>query len=126
MSHPDWVRTGSIRTGLRAGWQALFADIDVVICPPMPTPAFPHDHAPRRSRELDIDGRKVPYLDQGVWAGIATLNGLPATTMPVAHDGNLPIGAQIIGGFLDDNTTIALAGMIEREFGGFTAPPGYA
>jgi len=30
---------------------------------------------------------------------------------------------QLIGGFLQDRTTIALAGMIEREFGGFTVPP---
>jgi amidase len=29
---------------------------------------------------------------------------------------------QIIGGFLQDRTTIAFAGMIEREFGGFTPP----
>lgn len=36
----------------------------------------------------------------------------------------LPIGVQIIGGYLDDRTTMALAGLIEREFGGFTAPPG--
>jgi amidase len=125
-SHPDWVHTGLIRRGLRARWQALFQDVDVIICPPMPTPAFPHDHTPQRARQLDIDGKTVPYGDQGVWAGIATLNGLPATTMPIAHEGNLPIGVQIIGGFLDDNTTIAFAAMIEREFGGFTPPPGYA
>jgi amidase len=122
-SHPAWVHTGLIRRGLRARWQALFQDVDVVICPPMPTPAFPHDHSPQQTRQLDIDGKKVPYADQGAWAGIATLNGLPATTMPIAHEGDLPIGVQIIGGFLDDNTTIAFAGMIEREFGGFTAPP---
>ena len=115
-----------IRSGLRARWQALFQDVDVVISPPMPTPAFPHDHSPQRTRQLDIDGEEMPYLDQGVWVAIATLNGFPATTMPIAHQGNLPIGVQIIGGFLDDNTTIAFAGMIEREFGGFTPPPGYA
>jgi amidase len=125
VSHPDWVHTGFIRSGLRARWQALFQDVDVVICPPMPTPAFPHDHSPQRTRQLDIDGKMVPYLDQGVWAGIATLNGFPATTMPITHGTDLPIGVQIIGGFLDDNTTIAFAGMIEREFGGFTPPPGY-
>ena len=51
-------------------------------------------------------------------------NGLPATTVPIAHtDGGLPIGMQIIGGYLDDNTTIAFAGLVEREFGGFTPPP---
>jgi amidase len=125
-SHPDWVHTGFLRNGLRARWQALFQDVDIVICPPMPTPAFPHDHSPQESRQIDIDGKKIPYGDQGAWAGIATLNGLPATTMPITHEGDLPIGVQIIGGFLDDNTTIAFAGMIEREFGGFTPPPGYA
>ena len=45
-------------------------------------------------------------------------------TMPIGHDDRgLPIGAQIIGGYLDDNTTIAFAGLVEREFGGFTPPP---
>jgi amidase len=33
------------------------------------------------------------------------------------------IGVQIIGGDLEDLTTIAFAGMIEREFGGFAPPP---
>jgi amidase len=125
-SHPDWVHTGLIRRGLRARWQALFQYIDVVICPPMATAAFPHNHSPQHARQLDIDGKTVPYGDQGAWAAIATLNGLPATTMPISHEGDLPIGVQIIGGFLDDNTTIAFAGMIEREFGGFNPPPGYA
>jgi amidase len=92
----------------------------------MPSLAFPHDHSPQRSRQLDVDGKKIPYNDLMAWAGIATLNGLPATTMPNgrAEDG-LPIGAQIIGGYLEDRTTIAFAGLIEREFGGFTIPPGY-
>ena len=76
------------------------------------------------ARELDIDGKKVPYDNQIAWAGIATSNGLPATTMPIAHtDGGLPIGVQIIGGYLEDRTTIAFAGLIEREFGGFILPP---
>jgi amidase len=30
---------------------------------------------------------------------------------------------QIIGGYLEDRTTIAFAGLIEREFDGFVAPP---
>ena len=68
--------------------------------------------------------RPVPYFDQSVWAGIATLNGLPATTAPLGHsDDGLPIGVQIVGGYLEDYTTIAFAGLIEREFGGFSPPP---
>ena len=49
--------------------------------------------------------------------------GLPATVAPIGHDERgLPIGVQIIGGYLDDLYTIVFAGLIEREFGGFTAP----
>jgi amidase len=44
--------------------------------------------------------------------------------MPIGRtDSGLPIGMQIIGGFLEDRTTITFAGLIEREFGGFTPPP---
>jgi amidase len=124
MSHPDWVRANRVRGGLRQQWQALFQDFDVVLCPAMPTAAFPHDHSPQRSRQLDIDGNKVPYNDQIVWAGIATLTGFPATTAPIDRtEGGLPIGVQIVGGYLEDRTTIAFASLIEREFGGFTPPP---
>jgi amidase len=125
MSHAAWIRTSRIRGGLRAAWQALFEDVDVVLCPPMPTTAFPHDHSsPSGTRQLDIDGKKVPYDNQIAWAGIATSNWLPATTMPIGHDDHgLPIGVQIIGGYLEDRSTITFAGLVEREFGGFTAPP---
>src|SRR5271169_1964524 len=124
MSHPEWIHKSRVRNGLRARWQALFQEVDVVLCPPMPTVAFPHDHAPQFARQLDIDGTEVPYNDQSVWAGIATLNGFPATTVPIGHNaGGVPIGMQIVGGYLDDRTTLAFAGLVEREFGGFTAPP---
>ena len=110
--------------GLRAQWQALFQEVDVILCPPMPTTAFPHDHSPPRTRSLDVDGKKIHYDDQIAWAALATLIGLPATVAPIGHDENgLPIGVQIIGGYLNDRTTIAFAGLIEREFGGFTPPP---
>jgi amidase len=124
MSHAAWIQTSRIRSGLRARWQDLLQEVDVIVCPPMPTTAFPHDHSPWRTRQLDVNGKKVSYSDQVVWAAIATTNDLPATVLPVGHDENgLPIGAQIIGGYLEDHTTIAFAGMIEREFGGFTPPP---
>jgi amidase len=123
MSHPDWIRESRIRSGLRARWEALFQDVDVVLYPPMPIPAFPHDHSPQYARELDVDGTKVPYNDQSVWAGIAILTGLPSTTMPIGQVDGLPIGMQITGGYLEDRTTIAFADLVEREFGGFTPPP---
>ena len=91
----------------------------------MPTPAFPHDHLPdQEQRRIMIDGKPYPYVDQLVWPGIATLPGLPATAIPLGLDRDgLPLGAQIVGPWLEDHTPIRLASLIEREFGGFTPPP---
>ena len=124
MSEAAWFNTSRIRTGLRAHWQALFADIDVLLCPPMPTPAFPHDHSPHDARKATIDGKSVDYDDQVAWCAPATPIGLPATVAPIARSPEgLPIGIQIIGGYLSDLTTIAFAGHIEQAFGGFVPPP---
>jgi amidase len=111
----------------------------------MPTPAFPHDQlspltpeeqfaqpvVPQSSpgaRHIEVDGKKVGYVDaQLVWSALATMCGLPATVAPIARsEQGLPIGVQIIGPYLEDRTTLAFAELIEREFGGFLPPPGFA
>jgi amidase len=44
---------------------------------------------------------------------MASLANLPATCVPVGKTaGDLPIGVQIIGPFLEDRTTIAVADMV--------------
>lgn len=126
MSHREWVKTDRIRTGLADQWRRLFRDWDVLLCPVMPTPAFAHDHSDMSARRISIDGVEVPYVDQTMWASLATLAGLPATAMPIGRsDDGLPIGMQIIGPHLEDRMTIAFAELVEREFGGFVAPPGF-
>jgi amidase len=64
MSHAEWVQKSRMRAGLHARWPALFQEVDIVLCPPMPTVAFPHDHSLRYARKLDIDGAQVPYFDR--------------------------------------------------------------
>lgn len=126
MSYREWTRTDRIRTGIADRWHRLFRDWDVLLCPAMPTPAFAHDHSDKNARRISIDGSEVPYGDQAMWNSIATLAGLPATAMPIGLSGEgLPIGMQIIGPYLEDRTTIAFADLIEREFGGFVAPPAF-
>ncbi|MBR1199785.1 amidase [Bradyrhizobium sp. AUGA SZCCT0240] len=125
LSHRDWLMADGGRVRLRAQWRELFKTFDAVICPIMPTPAYPHDHsADQEQRRIRIDGRDYVYPDQLAWPGIATLPGLPSTAIPTgfAPDG-LPIGVQIVGPWLEDRTPLRLAELIEREFGGFKPPP---
>ena len=129
LSHRDWVMADIARTQLQQQWRDLFAEVDVVLCPPMPVTAFAHDHsAPKHERRLMVDGTSFPYADVGlVWAGPATSAGLPAAVVPIERgDSPLPIGVQMIGPHLEDRTVLTFAAGIEREFGGFVPPPGYA
>jgi amidase len=128
LSHRDWVAADAARVRLARQWRELFREWDVVLCPAMSTPAFRHDHSsPDWARHIEIDGKPYPYFDQLVWPELASTPGLPATVAPIDRSENgLPIGVQIVGPHLEDRTTIAFAGLIEREFGGFVAPPGYA
>ncbi|WP_069884147.1 amidase [Streptomyces luteocolor] len=123
-SHRDWIEANNRRELHRHGWRQLFAEFDAVVCPITPTPAFPHDHNPDpRERRIDIDGVEYPYFDQLVWAGVATMPGLPATAIPTGRSPEgLPVGVQLIGPMFEDRTPLRLAELLEQEIGGFQAP----
>ncbi|MFE0172289.1 amidase [Streptomyces sp. NPDC059002] len=123
-SHRDWIQANDRRELHRHGWRRLFAEFDAVVCPVTPTAAFPHDHEPDLLvRRLGIDGVEYPYLDQLVWAGVATMPGLPSTAVPTGLSAEgLPVGVQLIGPMYEDRTPLRLAELLEQEIGGFQAP----
>ena len=124
LSHRDWVMCDGRRAALRAQWRAFFGEFDALVCPIMPTPAYVQDHSPDQTqRRINVDGKDYPYQDQLFWPGVATCPGLPATSIPLGLAEGLPVGAQIVGPWLEDRTTLKLAELIERSFGGFVAPP---
>jgi amidase len=122
--HREWIEANLRRERHRHGWRRFFAEFDAVVCPITPVPAFPHDHHPdRAARRIDIDGVEYPYLDQPVWAGLATMPGLPATAVPAGRSPEgLPVGVQLIGPMFEDRTPLRLAELLEQTIGGFQAP----
>ncbi|MFF0455961.1 amidase [Nocardia africana] len=124
LSHRDWVAANNGRELHRHGWRQLFAEFDAVVCPLTPTPAYPHDHdGDLEDRHVDIDGVAYPYFDQLVWAGMATMPGLPATAVPAGRSPEgLPVGVQLIGPMFEDRTPLRLAELLEQKIGGFQAP----
>ena len=97
----------------RQKWQQYFEDVDVFVCPTSFTAAFPHDDRPFEERTIKTSYGEQRYDAQAFWIAHASLIGHPALSMPIGHtpDG-LPVGAQVIGPFLQDRTTIAVAGWL--------------
>jgi len=125
--HRDWLRTHERREQIRARWADFFRDFDVLLCPVMLTPAFPHDPREFTARTLRVDGVERPYLENLSWPGLITMALLPSTVIPVGRTAaGLPVGVQIVGPYLEDRTTLAFARAAERELGGFVPPPGLA
>jgi amidase len=124
-SHQDWMAANTGRELHRHRWRQLFAEFDAVVCPITPTPAFPHDHDPNpMQRRIDVDGVAYPYFDQLVWAGLATMPGLPATAVPAGRSPEgLPVGVQLVGPMFEDRTPLRLAELLEPAVGGFVPPP---
>jgi amidase len=57
---------------------------------------------------------------------MATSSYLPATVVPVGRTASgLPVGLQVVGAYLEDHTTIDVAGRIGELIGGFVPPKGY-
>jgi amidase len=112
-------------------WQKFFEKYDVLLCPAMPTVAFPHDHSEggpghiaQYQRTITVDARPVPYLNQMQWPGFATIANLPSTALPTGRliDG-LPFGIQAIGPYLEDRTPLRFAQRVQGALGGFKPPP---
>ncbi len=116
------------RARLEGGWQALFEDIDVLLCPVAPTVAFVHDHDPDRARRATwINGRPEPYLDGVAWTGVVGVAHLPALSAPVGISrSGLPVGIQVVAPLFGDRTAIHFASLLSEVSGGFCLPPGIA
>jgi amidase len=131
LTHHEFLALEEQQQQLRRAWARFFESYDVILCPIMPTVAFPHDqsgtgpgHIAQYSRTATVDGKPVPYLNGLQWPGLVTVAHLPATAIPTGRriDG-MPMGLQAAGPYLEDRTPIRFAQLAEQALGGFVPPP---
>ncbi|MEV5962655.1 amidase family protein [Kribbella sp. NPDC051952] len=101
------------RMAARMRWQRYFEDVDVFLCPTSFTAAFPHDDRPFEERTITTSYGEQRYDAQVFWISHASLTGNPALSMPIGQtpDG-LPVGAQVIGPWHEDDTAITFAELL--------------
>ena len=130
-THHEFLALEEQQAQLCLAWRKFFERYDVILCPIMPTVAFPHDHSgdgpghiAQYSRTMMVDGRATPYLNGLQWPGLVTVSNLPATAIPTGRliEG-MPMGLQAVGPYLEDRTTLRFAQLVEQALGGYAPPP---
>lgn len=122
----EWMSWSETREKMRKQITELFEEFDVLLTPITPTAAIPHDHSnPVFKRTITVADKPRAYMDQFCWIALATLLGLPATSVPIGRTKNgLPYNIQVIGAPGMDLTTIRFAELLEKQgLAGFE-PPG--
>jgi aspartyl-tRNA(Asn)/glutamyl-tRNA(Gln) amidotransferase subunit A len=96
-----YLKAQRVRTLIRRDFDDAFEDVDAIVCPTSPTPAF-------RLGEKTNDPLAM-YLSD-VYTLPASLAGLPAASVPCAPTkAGLPVGFQIIAPALRETTMLSLA-----------------
>jgi aspartyl-tRNA(Asn)/glutamyl-tRNA(Gln) amidotransferase subunit A len=85
--------------------RAFDGGVDLLLTPTTPTPAF-------RAGEKTSDPVAMYLADIFVCA--ISLAGLPALSLPVGRSEGLPVGAQLIAPFFEDERMLAAASALER------------
>jgi aspartyl-tRNA(Asn)/glutamyl-tRNA(Gln) amidotransferase subunit A len=100
-------RSMRARAVLSEDFRKAFEEVDVIVCPSIPTPAF----AIGEKTEDPL----TMYLSD-IFTVPASLAGLPAISVPSGYSSEgLPLGLQILGPRLREDLVLAAAGGFERE-----------
>jgi aspartyl-tRNA(Asn)/glutamyl-tRNA(Gln) amidotransferase subunit A len=105
-----------VRALIARDFARAFEDVDVVLTPTTPAPAF----------AIGATTSPLEMYLADVFTLACNLAGLPGISVPCGTANGLPIGAQVMGRALDEETVIAAAAAIERALGPLGRPPGAA
>lgn len=102
-----YLKAQQVRTLLARDFQNAFAEVDAIVTPTTPTPAF-------KLGEKVNDPVSMYLAD--IFTVTADLVGIPGISVPcgMTRDG-LPIGVQILGKHFDEGTILRIAHVVEHE-----------
>ena len=116
MSDPSFVDFAAAHAkveALRSAFAGFFQKYDVLLTPVTPMTATPHG-----AKELVVNGVKAPWTHVMAATSPFNMTGLPALSVPYALSSEqLPIGVQVVGKWLDEDTILRLGAMLERRGG---------
>ncbi|HEY2068316.1 MAG TPA: amidase family protein [Rhizomicrobium sp.] len=124
-SYRDVVWAEARRQEAKDRLAAFFADYDAILMPIGMVPPFTHNsEVSFQDRVLEVDGTAVPYPAMLNWIAPATVLHAPALAVQAGHTADgLPMGVQIVGRWNEEDRLFDLAAAVERDLGGFVAPP---
>jgi amidase len=126
-SHRAWLRHNEDRARLRQIWASWFEDHDILLCPVVAMPCFPHDQeGDILSRTVEVNGVPRSHIELIQWAGLIGVVGLPSAVPPIGRtSAGLPVGVQVVAPYLFDRRAVQVARLIAGATGGYSVPPGF-
>ena len=101
-----YLKAQKVRTLIKQDFEAAFADVDVLVSPTAPTPAF-------KSGDKSADPLSMYLVD--LMTIPVNLAGLPGISVPCGFSSDgLPIGLQIIGNVLREDQVLQVAYAYEQ------------
>jgi aspartyl-tRNA(Asn)/glutamyl-tRNA(Gln) amidotransferase subunit A len=101
-----YLKAQRVRQLIAGDFQRVFQDVDLIVGPTTPTPAF--------DIGAKVDDPVTMYLNDIYTIGV-NLAGLPGMSVPCGFVGGLPVGLQIIGNHFDEGRLLNAAYMYQRE-----------
>ncbi len=95
-----YLKAQKVRRLISDDFQSAFADVDMILSPTTPTPAF--------NIGSKTDDPVSMYLSD-IYTITVNLAGLPGLSMPAGFINNMPVGAQLIGNYFTESKLLNVA-----------------